>query len=78
MARKLNNTKLSKNYVKFCNFVKLTADLIGLYNSETFGNKCKTLAQLISFLHQNDLIQTFLRLQSCEACANYTRHDSVR
>ena len=61
MAQQFDDTKLqslSKQYVRFFDCVKLKADLIGLYSSQTVRNKCKTPAQLLSFLHQNDLMQT--------------------
>ena len=59
MAQKFDDTKLqslSEKYAKFFDCVKLKADLIGL--SQTVRNECKTPAQLLSFLYQNDLIQT--------------------
>ena len=49
---------LSEKHAKFFDCVKLNADLIGLYSSQTVRNQCKTPAQLLSFLYQNDLIQT--------------------
>ena len=61
MAQEFDGTKLqslSEKYAKFFDCVKLKADLIGLYSSQTVRNECKTLAQLLSFLYQNDLIQT--------------------
>ena len=61
MAQQFDDTKLqslSKQYVRFFDCIKLKADLIGLYSSQTVRNKCKTPAQLLSFLHQNDLMQT--------------------
>ena len=61
MAQEFDDTKLqslSEKYAKFFDCVKLKADLIGLYSSQTVRNKCKTPAQLLSFLYQNDLIQT--------------------
>ena len=61
MAQQFDDTKLqslSKQYVRFFDCVKLKADLIGLYSSQAVRNKCKTPAQLLSFLHQNDLMQT--------------------
>ena len=61
MAQEFDDTKLqslSEKYAKFFDCVKLKRDLIGLYSSQTVRNKCKTPAQLLSFLYQNDLIQT--------------------
>ena len=61
MAQEFDDTKLqslSEKYAKFFDCVKLKADLIGLYSSQTVRNECKTPAQLLSFLFQNDLIQT--------------------
>ena len=61
MAQEFDDTKLqnlSEKYAKFFDCVKLKADLIGLYSSQTVRNKCKTSAQLLRFLYQNDLIQT--------------------
>ena len=61
MAQEFDDTKLqslSEKYAKFFDCAKLKADLIGLYKSQTVKNKCKTPAELLSFLYQNDLIQT--------------------
>ena len=61
MAQEFDDTKLQsllEKYAKFFDCVKLKADLIGLYSSQTVRNECKTPAQLLSFLYQNDLIQT--------------------
>ena len=61
MAQEFDDTKLqslSEKYAKFFDCVKLKADLIGLYSSQTVRNECKTLKQLLSFLYQNNLIQT--------------------
>ena len=61
MAQQFDDTKLqslSKQYVRFFDCIKLKADLIGLYSSQTVRNTCKTPAQLLNFLHQNDLMQT--------------------
>ena len=61
MAQEFDDTKLqslSEKYAEFFDCVKLKADLIGLYSSQTVRNECKTPAQLLSFLYQNDLIQT--------------------
>ena len=59
MAQEFDDTKLkslSEKYAKFFDCIKLKADLIGLYSSQTVRNKYKTPAQLLSFLYQNDLI----------------------
>ena len=59
MAQEFDDTKLqslSEKYAKFFDWVKLKADLIGLYSSQTVRNECKTPAQLLRFLYQNDLI----------------------
>ena len=61
MAQEFDDIKLqnlSEKYVKFFDCVKLKADLIGLYSLQTVRNECETPAQLLSFLYQNDLIQT--------------------
>ena len=61
MAQEFNDNKLqslSEKYAKFFDYVKLKADLIGLYSSQTVRNECKTPAQLLTFLYQNNLIQT--------------------
>ena len=61
MAQEFDGTKLrslSENYAKFFDCVKLKADLIGLYSSRMVRNNCKTPAQLLSFLYQNNLVQT--------------------
>ena len=61
MAQDFVDTKLqslSEKYAKFFDCVKLKSDLIRLYNSQTVRSKCKTPSQLLSFLYQNDLIQT--------------------
>ena len=61
MAQEFDDTKLqslSEKYAKFFDSVKLKVDLIGLYSLQTIRNECKTPAQLLSFLYQNDLIQT--------------------
>ena len=38
--------------------MRLKADLIGLYSSQTVRNECKSPGQLLSFLAQKDLMQT--------------------
>ena len=52
MAQEFDDTKLQsllEKYAKFFDCVKLKADLIGLYSSQTVTNKCKTPAQLFHF-----------------------------
>ena len=59
MAQEFDDTKLqslSEKYAKFFDCLKLTADLIGLYSSQTVDNECKTPVKLLSFLYQNNLI----------------------
>ena len=61
MAQEFDDTKLqslSEKYAKLFDCVKLKADLIGLYSSQTVRNECKTPSQLLGLLYQNDLIQT--------------------
>lgn len=60
MSQHFDDTKrqsLSK-YAKFFDFVRLKADLIGLYSSQIVRNECKSPGQLLSFLAQKDLLQT--------------------
>ena len=48
MAQEFDDTKLqslSEKYDKFFDYVKLKANLIGLYSSQTVRNECKTPAQ---------------------------------
>ena len=61
MAQEFDNTKLPslpEKYAKFFDCIKLKADFIGHYSSQTVRNERKTPAQLLSFLYQNHLIQT--------------------
>ncbi|KAK0139562.1 Zinc finger MYM-type protein 1 [Merluccius polli] len=60
MSQHFDDTKLQSlsKYVKFFDFVRLKADLIGLYSSETVRNECKSAAQLLNFLAQKKLMQT--------------------
>ena len=61
MPQEFDDTKLqsrSEKYAKFFDCVKLKADIIGLYSTQTVRNECKTPAQLLSFWNQNDLIRT--------------------
>ncbi|XP_028998771.1 zinc finger MYM-type protein 1-like isoform X1 [Betta splendens] len=48
---------LSK-YARFFDFVRLKADLIGLYSSQIVRKACKSPGQLLGFLAQKDLLQT--------------------
>ncbi|XP_034043832.1 uncharacterized protein LOC117525960 [Thalassophryne amazonica] len=60
MSQHFEDKKLQSlsKYAKFFDFVKLKADLIGLYSSQTVRDECKSPAQLLSFLAEKDLIQT--------------------
>ncbi|XP_032067125.1 zinc finger MYM-type protein 1-like [Thamnophis elegans] len=60
MSRRFDDTKLQSlsKYARFFDFVKLKADLVGLYSSPVIRDTCKSPAQLLSFLAQKDLIQT--------------------
>ncbi|XP_061560982.1 zinc finger MYM-type protein 1-like [Phycodurus eques] len=60
MSRHFEDAKLQSllNYARFFDFVRLKADLIGLYSSHIVRNECKTPGQLLSFLTEKDLIQT--------------------
>ncbi|XP_032065573.1 zinc finger MYM-type protein 1-like isoform X2 [Thamnophis elegans] len=60
MSRRFDDTKLQSlsKYARFFDFVKLKADLVGLYSSKVIRDTCKSPAQLLSFLAQKDLIQT--------------------
>lgn len=53
---KVNLQSLSK-CAKLFDFVRLEADLIGLYSSQTMRNECKSPRQLLNFLAHEDLIQ---------------------
>lgn len=59
MSQHFHYTKLQSlsKYARFFDFVRLKADLIGLYSSETVRNECKSPGQLLSFLVQNDLFK---------------------
>ena len=79
MAQEFDDTKLqrlSEKYAKFFDCVKLKADLVGLYSSQTVRNECKTPAQLLSFLYQNDLIQTVTD-KVTETSAPSTRYNII-
>uniref|UniRef100_UPI0037E77704 zinc finger MYM-type protein 1 n=1 Tax=Semicossyphus pulcher TaxID=241346 RepID=UPI0037E77704 len=60
MSQHFDEMKLQSlsKYAKFFDFVRLKADLIGLYSSQTVRNECKSPGQLLNFLAQKDLIQT--------------------
>ncbi|XP_063061049.1 zinc finger MYM-type protein 1-like [Engraulis encrasicolus] len=60
MARHCDETKLQSlsNYAKFFDFVRLKADLIGLYCSQAVRKECKSPVQLLSFLAKNKLTET--------------------
>uniref|UniRef100_A0A3P9K3W7 Zinc finger MYM-type protein 1 n=1 Tax=Oryzias latipes TaxID=8090 RepID=A0A3P9K3W7_ORYLA len=60
MSQHFDDTKLQSltKYAKFFDFVKLKADLVGLYGSETVRDECKSAGQLLNFLAQKDLIPT--------------------
>ena len=60
MSQHFDDTKLQSlsKYAKFFDFVRLKADLVGLYSSQTVRDECKSPGQLLSFLAQKDLIQT--------------------
>lgn len=60
LSQHFDDTKLQSlsKYARHFDFVRLKADLIGLYNSAMVRNECKSPRQLLSFLAQNDLMQT--------------------
>lgn len=60
MSQDFDDIKLQSlsKYAKFFYFVRLKADLIGLYSSQTVRNECKSPGQLLSFLAQKALLQT--------------------
>ncbi|KAJ0029174.1 hypothetical protein NQD34_004171 [Periophthalmus magnuspinnatus] len=60
MSQHFDDTNLQRlsNYAKFFDFVRLKANLIGLYNSQMVRDEYKSPAQLLSFLAQKDLIKT--------------------
>ncbi|XP_032067022.1 zinc finger MYM-type protein 1-like isoform X3 [Thamnophis elegans] len=60
MSKRFDDTKLQSlsKYARFFDFVKLKADLVGLYSSQVIRDTCKSPAQLLSFLAQKDLIET--------------------
>ncbi|KAL2080663.1 hypothetical protein ACEWY4_024456 [Coilia grayii] len=49
---------LAKAYLRYFDFVRLKADLTGLYSSQMIRQTCATPAQLLDFLHCNDLVVT--------------------
>jgi len=60
MSHHFDDTKMQSlsKYARFFDFVRLKADLIGLYSSQTVRNECKSPGQLLSFLAQKDLMKT--------------------
>ncbi|XP_005161614.3 zinc finger MYM-type protein 1 isoform X3 [Danio rerio] len=59
MSKHFDDAKVQSlsKYAKFFDFVRLKADLIGLYSSQTVRNECKSPIQLLSFLTQKNLTQ---------------------
>lgn len=60
MSKHFDDTKLQSlsEYARFFDLARLKAELIGLYGSKPVRSPCKSPQQLLSFLAQNDLIQT--------------------
>ncbi|KAJ6633916.1 hypothetical protein lerEdw1_014256, partial [Lerista edwardsae] len=60
MSQHFDDTRLQSlsKFARHFDFVRLKADLVGLYNSAKVRNECKSPRQLLSFLAQNDLMQT--------------------
>uniref|UniRef100_A0A3Q2DQ75 DUF4371 domain-containing protein n=1 Tax=Cyprinodon variegatus TaxID=28743 RepID=A0A3Q2DQ75_CYPVA len=60
MSKHFDDTKLQSlsKYAKFFYFVRLKADLIGLYSSKTVRDECKSPGQLLNFLAEKDLVVT--------------------
>lgn len=60
MSQHFEDAKLQSlsKYARFFDFVKLKADLVGLYSSQAVGSACQSLGGLLIFLAQKDLIQT--------------------
>lgn len=60
MSQHFDDTKLQSlsKYARYFDFVRLKADLIGLYSSQMVRNECKSPRQLLCFLAHNDLMQT--------------------
>ncbi|XP_066471486.1 zinc finger MYM-type protein 1-like isoform X2 [Tiliqua scincoides] len=60
LSQHFDDTRLQSlsKYARHFDFVRLKSDLIGLYNSAMVRNECKSPRQLLSFLAQNDLMQT--------------------
>ncbi|XP_053467751.1 uncharacterized protein LOC128599809 isoform X1 [Ictalurus furcatus] len=60
MLHHFDDTKMQSlsKYARYFDFVRLKADLIGLYSSQTVRNECKSPGQLLSFLAQKDLMKT--------------------
>ena len=76
MSQQFDDTKLQSlsKYARYFDFVRLKADLIGLYSPHMVRNECKSPGQLLSFLAQNDVMQTVFTIP---ACAHYTRRCSL-
>ncbi|CAK6965275.1 zinc finger MYM-type protein 1-like isoform X8 [Scomber scombrus] len=49
---------LEEAYAKHFDFIRLKADLTGPYSSQLICEQCTTPAQLLKFLHTNDLVVT--------------------
>lgn len=60
MSKHFDDAKLQSlsKFAEFFDFVRLKADLIGLYSSQTVRNESKSPVQLLSFLAQKKLTQT--------------------
>ena len=60
MSHHFDDAKLQSmsKYARFFDVVRLKVDLIGLYSSQVVRDQCKSPGQLLSFLAQNDLMQT--------------------
>ncbi|XP_061746542.1 uncharacterized protein LOC133545177 [Nerophis ophidion] len=60
MSKRFDDTKLQSlsKYARFFDFVKLKADLVGLYSSQTVRDECKSPGELLSFLARKDLLRT--------------------
>ncbi|XP_063816563.1 solute carrier family 35 member C2 isoform X1 [Pseudophryne corroboree] len=60
MSQQFDDTKLQSlsKYAKYFDFVRLKTDLNGLYSSEMVRNECKSPTQLLSFVTENNLVQT--------------------
>lgn len=60
ISRAFDDKKLRSlsKFSKFFDLVRLKADLIGLYGSQTIKDECKSPRQLLNFLVEKDLTQT--------------------